>query len=157
MTENRTMPEGRPAMTPYLIVNDYPAALAFYQSAFGAAEDFRLSEPSGKVGHAELKILGATVMMAEEYPDFGAVSAQSVGGCPITLHVYVADVDAVVARAEQAGATVMRKVRDEFFGHRTGTLVDPFGYKWTIATQIEDVSPEEMQSRWNDALDEHVP
>lgn len=136
-------------LTPHLVIKDCTAAIAFYAAAFGAEEVFRLSEPSGKVGHAELRILGATIMLADEYPDFGALSPHSIGGCPVKLHLAVPDADAAVARAVAAGATLLRPVRDEFYGERTGTVADPFGYSWQLATAIEAVSPAEMQRRWD--------
>lgn len=139
-------------ITPYLCVRDATGAIAFYAKAFGAKEQFRLAEPSGKIGHAELKIGGANVMLSDEYPDFGAASPQTVGGCPVTLHLYVTDVDAFVDRAVKAGATLLRPVKDEFYGDRTGQIADPYGYKWMIATQKETVSPQEMQKRWTKML-----
>jgi PhnB protein len=152
--EGSTMPISPPkqAMSPYIIVRGAPAAIEFYRKAFGAKEVFRLSEPSGKVGHAELEIGGARFMLADEYPDFGALSPVTVGGTPVSIHLYVDDVDRVVATAADAGATVLRALRDEFFGDRTATLTDPFGHRWQLATRIEDVSPEEMQRRMNAAF-----
>ena len=140
----------RQAVTPYLIVKGGAEAIAFYTKAFGAKELFRLSEPSGKVGHAELEIRGSTFMLADEYPDFGALSPTSIGGSPVSLHLYVDDVDGVVAGATAAGATVLRAVKDEFYGDRAGMIADPFGHKWHIATRKEEVSPEEAQKRWNE-------
>ena len=142
-------PAAREALTPYLIVKEAAKAIAFYEKAFGATEIFRLAEPSGKIGHAELRIGGSRLMLAEEYPDFGALSPPSVGGSPVTLHLDVADVDAVVERATSAGATVLRPVKDEFYGHRTGMVADPFGHKWQVATEKEAVSAQEMQRRWS--------
>ncbi|MET0385048.1 MAG: VOC family protein, partial [Polyangiales bacterium] len=113
---------------------------------------YRLKEPSGKIGHAELDIDGALLMLADEYPDFGALSPVTVGGTPVSLHLYVDDVDAVVKRAVDAGATVLRPLRDEFFGDRTATLSDPFGHRWHLATRKEEVSPEEMQRRMDAAF-----
>ncbi|NOT38980.1 MAG: VOC family protein [Alphaproteobacteria bacterium] len=127
-------------------------AIVFYTKAFGAVEQFRLAEPSGRIGHAEIKIGGSVLMMSDEYPDFGAVSASTIGGCPITLHLYVADVDSFVDRAVKAGATLLRLVKDEFYGDRTGQIADPFGYKWMIATQREAVTPQDMQKRWSKML-----
>ena len=117
-------------LTPYLGFKDAARAIEFYVKAFGAKEQFRLAEPSGRIGHAEIKIGEAALMMSDEYPDFGALSAQTLGGCPITLHLYVDDVDAFVDRAVKAGATLLRPVKDEFYGDRAGQLADPFGYKW---------------------------
>ena len=136
-------------ITPYLCFKDAPRAIAFYARAFAAKELFRLTEPSGRVGHAEIAIGDALLMVSGEYPDFGALSAQSLGGSPIALHLYVADVDAFVDHAVKAGATVLRPVKDEFYGDRTGQIADPFGYKWMIATRKEPLSPDEMQRRWS--------
>jgi PhnB protein len=137
------------ALTPYLIVKDAAKALEFYAKAFHAREAYRLTGPDGKIGHAELTIQGAALMLADEYPDFGALSPTSVGGSPVSIHLYVEDVDAVIARAAAAGATVSKPTSDEFFGDRTGKITDPFGHKWHIATRKEEVSPQEMQRRWN--------
>jgi PhnB protein len=139
-------------LAPYLVVKDAPRAIAFYVQAFGAIEIFRLTEPSGKVGHAELDIGASRLMLADEYPDFGALSPLTVGGTPVALHLYVADVDRTVQQAEALGATILRPVQDEFFGDRTGMIVDPFGHKWHLATRIERIAPEEMQRRWDAAL-----
>jgi PhnB protein len=139
-------------LTPYLVVRGAAQAIDFYGRAFGAVEAFRLSEPGGKVGHAELLLGGGRLMLADEYPDFGALGPASVGGTPVTLHLYVTDVDAVMARAEALGATVLRAAKDEFYGDRSGMLLDPFGHRWQIATRGEPVSPEQMQQRWNAML-----
>jgi len=139
-------------LTPYLVVRGADRAIDFYGRAFGAAEDFRLSEPSGKVGHAELLLGGGRLMLADEYPDFGALGPASVGGTPVTLHLYVPDVDAVMARAEALGATVLPAAKDEIYGDRSGMLLDPFGHRWQIATRGEAVTPEQMQQRWNAML-----
>jgi PhnB protein len=144
------IPIGRPTLTPYVIVNGAAKAIAFYTQAFGATEVFRLTEPHGdRIGHAELRIGDALLMLADEYPDFGALGPLSVGGSPVTLHLYVEDVDGVVERATAAGATVVRPVKDEFYGDRAGLIADPFGHKWHLATRKEDVSPQEMQQRWS--------
>ncbi len=139
-------------LTPYLVVRGAAQAIDFYGRAFGAVEDFRLSEPGGKVGHAELLLGGGRLMLADEYPDFGALGPAAVGGTPVTLHLYVPDVDAVMARAEALGATVLRAAKDEFYGDRSGMLLDPFGHRWQIATRGAPVSPEQMQQRWNAML-----
>jgi PhnB protein len=146
------MPQGQTKLTPYLCFKDTAGAIEFYKKAFGAEEAFRLAEPSGRVGHAEVTIGGARFMLSDEYPDFGAVSAQSMGGCPITLHLSVDNVDTFVDRAVKAGATLLRPVKDEFFGDRMGQVADPFGYKWMIGTPKENVSPQEMQKRWSKML-----
>jgi len=136
-------------LTPYLIVKDATKAIEFYREAFGAEELFRLTGPDGRIGHAELRIGASVLMVADEFPDFGALGPTSIGGSPVSLHLYVDDVDAVVPRAEAAGATVLRRIADEFYGDRTAMLADPFGHKWHVATRTEDVSPAEMQRRWS--------
>lgn len=141
-----------PCLAPYLIVADASRAIDFYVHTFGAEELFRLAEPSGKVGHAELRIGDAKLLLADEYPDFGALGPARVGGTPVSIHLYVADVDATMALAEEAGATVLRAAKDEFFGDRAGLLLDPFGHRWHLATHIEEVSPQEMQRRWSTAM-----
>ncbi len=145
----KPVPSEHPVLSPYLIVKGAPRAITFYVEAFNAKELFRLAEPSGKIGHAELEIGGSRFMLADEYPDFGALSPVTVGGSPVSLHLYVEDVDRTVERAVAAGATLLRPVKDEFFGDRTGMLADPFGHKWHVATRKEHVSPEEMQKRMN--------
>jgi len=146
------MPAGYHTVTPHLVAQDAAAALAFYVRAFGAVERYRLVEPSGKIGHAEITVGDAVVMVCDEYPDFGAVSPAAYGGSPIKLLIYVNDCDAVVGRAVDAGATLLRPVKDQFHGDRSGMVVDPAGFTWTIATRREEVSPEEMQRRFTAAL-----
>ena len=133
-------------------VHDAKAALAFYAKAFGAVEQFRLVEPSGRVGHAEIKIGDSVLMLNDEYPDFGAKSPASVGGSPVAFRIEVPDADAAVGRAVKAGATVVRPVQDEFYGDRMGMVACPFGYRWSLATPKEEVSPAEMQKRWTKML-----
>jgi PhnB protein len=152
MRTTKPIPDGRQTLTPYLIVRNAAKAIEFYARAFGAKEVFRLTEPQGKVGHAELRFGDSLLMLADEYPDFGALGPTLTGGSPVTIHLYVEDVDRVVAGATAAGATVLRAVKDEFYGDRTGMLVDPFGHKWHVATHAEDVSPQEMQRRWDAML-----
>jgi len=142
----------RSAITPYLVVKDADAAIAFYTEAFGAEEQYRLTDPhSGKIGHADLKIGDAGFMLADEHPDFGALSPATIGGTAVKLHLAVADADATVASAERAGATVLRPVQDQMYGERSGMIADPFGHQWFIGTPIAEVSPEEMQVRYDDA------
>lgn len=148
MQHKQWKPADSPALTPYLAFKNSARAIEFYVRAFGAVERYRLTEPGGKVGHAEIRIGDSNLMLADEYPDFGHLSAQTLGGSPITLHLYVEDVDAVVSRAVDAGATLLRPVKDEFHGNRGGVVADPFGYHWMVTTQIEEVSPEEMQRRF---------
>jgi len=139
-------------LTPYIVVRQAAQAIDFYCRVFGAREDFRLSEPSGKVGHAELLLGDSRLMLADEYPDFGALAPATVGGTPVSLHLYVADVDATMVRAEEAGATVLRAAKDEFYGDRSGQLLDPFGHRWQVSTRGAPVSPDEMQRRWSAML-----
>jgi PhnB protein len=152
MAKVKPIPDGSHTVTPYLTVRDATRALEFYRNAFGAEELFRLAEPSGRIGHAELRIGSSTIMLSDEYPDFGALSPASLGGSPVRLHLRVKDVDAFVRQAIAAGATQLRPVKDEFHGERTGMLADPFGHQWFVATHIEDVSPAEMQRRFTKAL-----
>jgi PhnB protein len=147
MTAAKPIPDGYHAVSPYLIVSDGAAAIEFYRKAFGATERMRLTRPDGKIGHAELAIGDSIVMLADEYPEHGARSPQTVSGSPVMLHLYVADVDAVYARAVAAGAAATRPVQDMFYGDRAGGITDPFGHSWHIATHIEDVAPDEIDRR----------
>src|SRR4051812_19156734 len=143
----KPIPDGYHTVTPYLIVQDAARALDFYKEAFGATESCRMAGPGGKVMHAEIKIGDSSIMMADEFPEMNARSPQSYGGTPVSLALYVEDVDARVGRAVAAGAQVLRPVADQFYGDRAGTVQDPFGHVWTIATHTEDVSLEEMRRR----------
>jgi PhnB protein len=143
----KPIPEGYNGVTPYLIVDGAAQAMEFYKRAFGAVETFRMDGPEGKIGHAELKVGDSHVMLADENPAMGARGPKTVGGSPISLVLYVEDVDAVVARAVEAGAKLTRPVADQFYGDRTGGVEDPFGHAWYVATHVEDVSPEEMRKR----------
>src|SRR6185436_4312308 len=133
--------------TPYLIVQGGARALEFYQKAFGATEKLRMDGPGGKIMHAELTIGDSVIMLADEFPEMDALSPQTVGGTPISLMLYLEDCDAVVARAVSAGAKLLRPIQDQFYGDRSGTIADPFGHKWTIATHKEDLTPEEVRTR----------
>jgi len=136
---------------PYLRLRDAGAAISFYAAAFGAKEKFRLTEPTGRIGHAEMDFDGTTIMLSDEYPESGIVGPQSVGGTTFSVHLHVDDADGLIARAVQAGATLVRAPQDQFYGERSGTVRDPFGHEWLIGHEIEKVSPEEMQRRY-DAL-----
>jgi PhnB protein len=136
---------------PYLHVKGAARAIEFYRQAFGATEVLRLAEPDGRIGHAEIQIEGARIMLADEYPEHGILGPQSLGGTSVGLHLTVPDVDALAERAVAAGATLAKPIRDEFYGERGGKLVDPFGHVWQVMTHKEDVSAEEMQRRY-DAL-----
>jgi PhnB protein len=148
-------PQPSEAIVPYLTYRDAAAAIDFYKRAFGATEVMRLSEPGGKIGHAELKIGEAMFMMADEYPDYGAISAETIGSSPIRLHLYVADVDQFAERAVAEGASLARPVADQFYGDRTGQLKDPFGYTWVVATHQKDVSVADLQKGFDEFLAEH--
>lgn len=143
----QAIPSGYASVTPYLIVRDAARALDFYKKAFGATELMRFPAPGGKIGHAEIKIGEGVVMLADESPEMGHKSPQTIGGTPVSLMFYVADVDARFAKALAAGGVVMNPLKDQFYGDRSGTITDPFGHVWTIATHTEDVTPEEMQRR----------
>lgn len=133
----------------YLCVDDAAAAIDFYTAAFGATEKFRLVEPSGRVGHAELDFDGITLMLSGEFPEFGIHSAKAIGATPVTLHLHVDDADAAITRAVAAGATLERPAKDQFYGERSGSVRDPFGHRWLIGHSIEDMTPDEMQRRYD--------
>jgi PhnB protein len=141
------VPSGYHSVTPYLMVRGAAKAIDFYGRAFGAEEIMRL-ESDGKVGHAEVRIGDSVVMLADEHPELGFVGPESLGGTSGSILLYVDDVDDAFRRAIDAGATEVREVQDQFFGDRSGTLKDPFGHLWTLSTRIEEVSPEEMQRRY---------
>ena len=143
----KPVPEGYPSLTPYLIVSDGASSLEFYQKAFGARLRLKLDAPGGRIGHAELEIGDSVIMLADEHPEIGARGPRSFGGSPVGLHLYVEEVDAVVARAGAAGARLVHPVEDKFYGDRMGTIEDPFGHRWYVTTHIEDVSPEEIGRR----------
>jgi PhnB protein len=141
------IPEGYQSVTPYLIIKDAAKAIEFYKNVFGATEVLRMDGPGGKVGHAELKIGDSHIMLADEHPEMGYRSATSIGASPISLYVYLPNCDDVVKRAVAAGADLRKPVQDQFYGDRNGTIHDPFGHVWTVATHVEDVSKEEMEKR----------
>jgi PhnB protein len=143
----KPVPEGYHTVTPYLIVKDAAKALDFYAKALGAKARMKMDGPGGKVMHAEVQIGDSVVMLADEFPEMGAKSPQTIGGTPVGICLYVPDVDALFKQAIAAGAKEERPVMDQFYGDRSGTLLDPFGHKWTIATHKEDLSPEEMGKR----------
>lgn len=143
----KPIPEGYHTATPYLIVKGGADAIEFYKKAFGAKESFRMMRPDGRVGHAEIKIGDSVIMLADEHPEIGARSPQTIGGSPVSIHLYVEDVDEVFNKAVAAGAKVQRPLQDQFYGDRTGGLLDPFGHAWYVATHIEDIAPEELHKR----------
>jgi PhnB protein len=146
-TKVKAKPDGYHSATPYLIVNNAAAAIDFYKRAFGATELLRMDMPGGRIGHAEIKIGDSPIMLADEFPEMNARGPHAIGGTPVSIMLYVEDVDAVVKRAETAGAKVTRPVADQFYGDRVGGLEDPFGHHWHVATHKEDVAPEEMARR----------
>lgn len=148
----RPIPEGYHAITPYLSIRDAARAIDFYKRAFGARERMRMDAPGGKIGHAELKIGDSVVMLADEYPDMDFLGPKSRGGTSVTLHLYVKDCDAVVAAAAAAGGRIVRPVKDEFYGDRTGTIEDPFGHVWHVATRKEELSKAELRRRSEAAM-----
>jgi uncharacterized glyoxalase superfamily protein PhnB len=133
----------------YLCVSDANAAIDFYTKAFGVTEKLRLTEPTGRVGHAELDFGGTTIMLSDEFPDYGIRSATTIGGTPVTIHLHVDDADAFVRRATGAGAVIENELADHPHGERSGSIRDPFGHRWLIGHSIEDVPPEEMQRRYD--------
>jgi PhnB protein len=143
----KPIPDGYAAVTPYLIVDGAARAIEFYKTAFGAAERMRLDAPGGRIGHAELTIGGSVVMLADEHPEIGAIGPLTVGGSPVGLMVYLADVDAAVERAVGASAKLVSPAENKFYGDRMATIEDPFGHKWYLSTHIEDVPPEEIACR----------
>ena len=143
----KAVPDGYPRVAPYLIVDGAAKALDFYRHVFGAIERMWMPGPGGKVGHAEIAIGDSVIMLADEHPEMGARAPRSFGGSPVSLHVYVDDVDATVKTATTAGAKVLRPVEDKFYGDRSASLEDPFGHRWHVSTHKEDVPPDEMARR----------
>jgi PhnB protein len=143
----KPIPDGYTSVTPYLIVHDGAAALAWYEKAFGAKELMRFPSEDGRIAHAELQVGNARIMMADEFPEMQARSAKSYGGSAVQFMIYVDSADKAVERAVAAGATLKRPVADQFYGDRSGTVEDPFGFVWTIGTHMEDLTLEEVRKR----------
>jgi PhnB protein len=152
MANVKPIPDGYHSVTPYLFIKGAAGAIDFYKSVFGAKERVRMPGPNGRIMHAELQIGDSVVMLADEHPEMGVKSPETLGGSGTSLHVYVENVDAIAQKAVAAGAKLVRPVKDEFYGDRTGTIIDPFSHMWSIATHIEDVSPEEMKKRMAKAM-----
>jgi PhnB protein len=144
----------QPAVTPYLTVKGASTAIEFYKKAFGATETMRLAEPDGRIGHAEMVISGSPIMISDEYPDLDVLGPQSRGGTTVGIHLYVEDVDQVFARALGEGATMIRAVKDEFYGDRSGKLADPFGHVWYVSMRKKDLTTEEMTKRYQALTDQ---
>ena len=150
----KPIPDGYHSVTPYLIVRGAARAIDFYTQAFGATELFRMDAPGNRIGHAEIKIGDSPVMLADEHPERGAKSPETLGGSAVHLMIYVEDVDSVFNRALAAGGKETKALQDQFYGDRSGTLTDPFGHSWTVATHKEDVAPQEMQRRMAETMKE---
>jgi PhnB protein len=143
----KPIPDGHRTVAPYLAIKNAVSALEFYKSAFGAIETYKLIVPDGRVGHAEIRLGDSLIMLSDEFPEFGGKTPEALGGSPVSIHLYVEDVDAFFKRALAAGARERKPVADQFYGDRSGQLEDPFGHLWWVATHKEDVAPEEMQKR----------
>jgi PhnB protein len=152
MAAVKPIPDGYNRVIPSLIIDGAPAAIEFYNAVLGTSVRMRMDSPDGKVGHAELQLGDSVIMLADEFPDMGYLGPKSVGGTPVTISVYVADVDAVFERALAAGATEVRAVENQFYGDRSGQFEDPFGHRWSVATHIEDVPEDEMMRRATEAM-----
>jgi len=141
------VPHGYNSITPYLIVRNAANAIEFYKKVFGAKEVMRMEKPGGKIGHAEVRIGDTKIMLADEHPEMSARSPESYGGSPVGIHLYIKDVDAILQKAMAAGATLLRPATNMFYGDRIGTVKDPYGHTWSVATHVEDVSAKEMKKR----------
>ena len=139
-------------MYPYLSVKNAAQAIAFYTEVFQATEKFRLTEPNGRIGHAQLDFNGTILMLSDEFPEYDVRGPHAIGGTPVTIHLHVDDADATIRKAAELGATVEREPQDQFYGERSGTIYDPFGHRWNIGHSIEELSPEEMQRRYTAML-----
>jgi PhnB protein len=147
MADVKAIPDGYPRVTPYLCVDGAGDAIEFYSKVFGATERMRMPAPGGKIGHAELQFGDSLIMLADEFPEMDVKGPKAIGGTPVTISVYVEDVDDVFDRAVNAGATAVRAVENQFYGDRSGQFDDPFGHRWSVATHVEDVPPDEMTRR----------
>jgi len=143
----KPIPEGYHSVTPYLIIKGAANAIEFYKKVFGATEKFRMPMADGRLGHAEIVIGDSVIMLADEHPERGYLSPQARGGTPVSMMLYVDDVDTVARRFVQAGGKVLQEVKDQFYGDRSGTFEDPFGHQWTVGTHKEDLTMEEMERR----------
>jgi len=146
-TSVKPIPDGHRTVAPYLAIKNAAAALEFYKQGFGAVETYKLIVPDGRVGHAEIRLGDSLIMLSDEFPEFGGKAPEALGGSPVSIHLYVEDVDAFVKRAVVAGARELKPVANQFYGDRSGQLQDPFGHLWWVATHREDVASDEMQRR----------
>jgi PhnB protein len=147
MSSVKPIPEGYHSVTPYLYVKGAAGTIDYYKDVFDATEVMRIPGTDGRIGHAELKIGDSIVMLADEHPEMGVLGPRTIGGVSSSFLVYIENVDAVVEKAVASGAKLLRPVQNQFYGDRSGTLLDPFGHKWTVSTHVEDVSPEELKKR----------
>jgi PhnB protein len=152
MADVKPIPDGYPQVTPYLCVDGAKAAIEFYSNVLGAKERMHMPAPDGKIGHAELELGDSLIMLADEFPEMGIRGPKAVGGTPVMISIYFEDADAVFDAAVAAGATAVRPVENQFYGDRTGQFEDPFGHRWSVATHVEDVPPEEMEKRAAEAM-----
>jgi PhnB protein len=146
-TSVKPIPDGHRTVAPYLAIKNAAAALEFYEQGFGAVETYKLIVPDGRVGHAEIRLGDSLIMLSDELPELGGKAPEALGGSPVSIHLYVEDVDAFVKRAVAAGARELKPVANQFYGDRSGQLQDPFGHLWWVATHKEDVASDEMQRR----------
>jgi PhnB protein len=147
MSTVKAIPAGHRTVTPYLAIKNAAKALEFYKKAFGAMESYKLMIPDGRLGHAEIRLGDSMIMLADEFPEYGGKAPETLGGSPVSIHLYVEDVDSFFKKALAAGAKEIKPVMDQFYGDRSGQLEDPFGHLWWIATHKEDIALEEMQKR----------
>jgi PhnB protein len=152
MANVKPIPDGYPQVIPYLAVDGAAAAIDFYSNVFGATERMRMPSPGDRIGHAELEIGDSLIMLADEHPEMGIRGPKAIGGTPVTISLYVDDVDGVFELAVKEGATATRQVENQFYGDRSGQFEDPFGHRWSVATHVEDVPPDEMEKRMNEAM-----
>jgi PhnB protein len=152
MSTAKAIPDGYHNVTPYLFVRSAARAIDFYMTVFGATEIVRMAGSNGKVLHAELRIGDSIVMLADESPQTGVMSPQTIGGYSVGLHLYVENVEAVIQKAVDNGAKLLRPIKNQFYGDRSGSLLDPFGHMWSVATHVEDVSPDELRKRMTAAM-----
>jgi PhnB protein len=152
MADVKPIPDGYPQVTPYLCVDGAKAAIEFYSNVLGATERMHMPGPDGKIGHAELELGDSLIMLADEFPEMGIRGPKAVGGTPVMIMIYVEDADAVFDAAVAAGATALRPMENQFYGDRTGQFEDPFGHRWSVATHVEDVPPDEMEKRAAEAM-----
>lgn len=152
MADVKPIPDGYPRVTPYLVVDGAATAIGFYRKVFGATERMHMPSPGGRIGHAELELGDSLIMLADEHPEMGIHGPKSIGGTPVMISVYVDDVDSVFKRALAEGATPTREIENQFYGDRSGQFEDPFGHRWSVATRVEDVSPDEMAKRATEVM-----